>query len=153
MRGGVIESSRQCAGAPALPVSQLGVQQTRRAGPEEQPDAMGSIPATGVRNRIQEPVLRQRQLGHPVVAAIGRCHLPRQRVELLIGDVTDPGVETRTLERARHEATAPAFESRQVRAQATPRLLVKVNALRVRGFNRDKKGGAALLAPRYNSAL
>ena len=35
----------------------------------------------------------------------------------------------------------------------TPRLLVNVNAVKVRGFNRASKRGAARLAPRYNSAL
>jgi len=47
----------------------------------------------------------------------------------------------------------PLLRASMCARRPTPRLVVSVNAVKVRGFNRGLKGGTAQLAPRYNTAL
>jgi hypothetical protein len=142
MRGGIVESIRERTGTNvALPLGQFGVEQTGSAGTEKQADAVGPVAVACLRHHVQEAVLRQRQLRQAIVAAVKGCQLRRHGRELFIRHLADPGVEANAVERARRQPRTSVLIASRCARKPTPRLVVTVNALKVRGFNRDPGDG------------
>src|SRR5437868_1322248 len=77
----------------AMAIGDLGLQDARSAGTEEDADAVAAVACRGAPGVVGEVVGAQAHLGDPVVAAVVIGELRRQGHAVGAGDDADPGVD------------------------------------------------------------
>jgi hypothetical protein len=102
----------------AAAIRELGLQDAGGARAHEDAHSLRPHVARGAPDRVEEPVLREAQLGGAVVAAIEARQLARQGLPVHAFDLTHERVELHGLEAAGGEAGGAGTQRRPRRGEA-----------------------------------